>query len=208
MSRAEETLVQACQRDGNPAAFEELVTRYEKKVYNLAYRLTGNHNDACDVAQEAFVRVYTRIGDFRGDAAFSTWLYRIVCNAGKDQLRQRRRRRAVSLDAGSKPRGEAGGGPRQVPDTNPGPDEAIEKRETQHEVHLALQELSPDHRRIIVLRDLQGLGYDEISQVLGLSLGTVKSRLSRARRSLRQVLETRELIGPPDVSSSKGGDRQ
>ena len=175
-----EELVRAAAK-GNTLAFEELVRLHEKKVYALALRMCGNSEDAADVAQEAFLSAWRGLPSFRGEAGFSTWLYRLASNAAIDQLRRgKRQREEASLDDGDLPL--------DVPDRQPGPQEAVESAELQRAVADGLRELSEDHRQILLLREYQGLSYDEIAQALEVDLGTVKSRISRARRALRKIL--------------------
>ncbi|MCL5046056.1 MAG: sigma-70 family RNA polymerase sigma factor [Actinobacteria bacterium] len=193
-------LVQRSKR-GDLGAFEELVARYEKKVYNLAFRLTGNHDDADDVAQEALLRAYTSLSSFRGDSSFSTWLYRIVTNAGLDEIRRRRRRATTSLDDPLSTReGEVA---RQVPDASEGPVEIAERIEVREQVQEAINSLADDHRVVLILRDLQGLSYAEIAGILRCPLGTVRSKLSRARERLKfRLIATRVFDRPPTAQVS------
>ena len=173
-----EELVRAA-AEGDQDAFAQLVALYEKRVYALALRTTGNQEDAADVAQEAFLAAWRGLPSFRGEAGFSTWLYRLASNAAIDQLRRNRRQREeASLDAGEM----------DTPDQSPGPQEAAEGSELQRAVADGLASLSEDHRRILLLREYQELSYEEIAGQLGVDLGTVKSRLSRARGALRKIL--------------------
>ena len=166
---------------GNTLAFEELVRLHEKKVYALTLRMCGNSEDAADAAQEAFLSAWRGLPSFRGEAGFSTWLYRLTSNAAIDQLRKsKRQREEASLDDEELPL--------DVPDRQPGPQEAAESTELQRAVAGGLQELSEDHRQVLLMREYQELSYDEIAQVLEVDLGTVKSRISRARRALRKIL--------------------
>lgn len=199
----EVVLIERC-RKGDLAAFDELVGMYEKKAYNLAYRMTGNHEDASDVAQEAFLRVFNSLGDFRGDASFSTWLYRIVSNVCWDELRRRRRHFAASLDEPVAT--EEGGYVRQVMDHSPGPEESLERKELQAVVQEGINELSPDHRFAVILRDIKGLSYEEIADILDCSLGTVKSRLNRARNALKEKLLAKELFATRAVQTGERRD--
>jgi RNA polymerase sigma-70 factor, ECF subfamily len=162
-------LVRACVR-GAPEAYQELLTRYRKSALTLAYQMLGNAEDAEDVAQEAFIRVFEAVHGFRGQAAFSTWLYRIVTNLCLGHLRARRP--CVSLES-LPDRGSSEGLSRQVT-------ESLLTREV-----LAL--LPPELRAILLLREQGTLSYEEISQALGLPMGTVRSRLSKARASFREV---------------------
>ena len=175
-----EELVRAAAK-GNTDAFEQLVRLHENKVYALALRMCGNPEDANDAAQEAFLSAWRGLPSFRGEAGFATWLYRLTSNAAIDQLRRgKRQRNEASLDDTELTV--------DVPDSGPGPQEAAEGAELRMAVEAGLRELSEDHRQILVLREYQELSYDEIAETLGVDLGTVKSRISRARRSLRKIL--------------------
>ncbi len=200
---SEEDLIEQC-RKGDASAFEQIVALYEKRVYNLAYRLTGNHDDAQDMAQEAFVKVWASLKEFRGDSSFSTWLYRIVSNACLDELRRRSRRRTVSLDA---PVGDEGPA-RQVPSDEPELGYGMERDEVRRAVQQGIRGLSDHHKMIIVLRDIQGMSYEQIAEALDISLGTVKSRLNRARLSLRDRLSEMELFEEMSVRTGERGDRR
>jgi len=186
---ADETLVRRAQ-NGDQAALSELISRYERKTYTLAFRLMGNHADASDAAQEALVRVYTRLHNFRGDSAFSTWLFRVATNTCLDELRRRGRLRHASLDV-ALPTDE-GALPRQTSDESDSPTERAERREIQAAVHRAINRLPDDYRVVVVMRDLHDYSYHEIAAMLDTSLGTVKSRLHRARQALRLILRATE----------------
>ncbi len=205
-SESDQVLVDRA-RTGDHGAFEALVRRHEKNVYNLTYRMAGNHHDAADLAQEAFLRAYTRLADFGGHSAFSTWLYRVTANVCLDELRRRGRRPAASLDQANPT--DDSEVYRQVADPAPGPEEAVTRRETEAAVQAGLLELPEEFRLVVVLRDLQGYAYEEIAEVLNLPLGTVKSRLNRARLALRDVFLRMELFGKGGVEKAgpKGGRR-
>lgn len=188
-SVAEGLLIERAQ-NGDRNALSELIGRYERKAYHLAFRLMGNHADASDAAQEALVRVYTRLHNFRGDSAFSTWLFRVVTNTCLDELRRRRRIRLASLD--DPLLNEEGFLPRQAAQDSDGPVDVAERHELQWMVRQAVHRLPDDYRTVVVLRDLQDLSYYEIAQVLGTSVGTIKSRLHRARLALRSILRSTE----------------
>lgn len=176
-------------KNGDLQAFEELVCRYERKVYTVAYRMMGNYDDANDLAQEAFLRAFQSISKFRGDASFLTWLYRIVTNLCRDELRKRYRISVESLDQ------EVCLGEieikKQIPSLSPGPDEIYENNELQQELQELLTTLSPEFRLTVVLRDIQGFTYQEIAEQMECSLGTVKSRINRARNFLKGKLLAR-----------------
>ena len=178
----ENELVQAARR-GDDRAFEELVRTYEKKVYHLALRMCGNQEDAYEVAQEAFLSAWRGMKFFRGDSSFSTWLYRLTSNAAIDFMRRERRQNApdsVSLDDEEVYTEPA--------DSAPSPHQQAERSELRQALAEGLRTLSPEHRQVLLLRELQGLSYEEIAQALDLDLGTVKSRIARAREKLRKYL--------------------
>jgi RNA polymerase sigma-70 factor, ECF subfamily len=189
LTASDEVLVQRAQH-GDQAALCEIISRYERKTYNLAYRLMGNHADASDAAQEALVRIYTRLQYFRGDSAFSTWLFRVATNTCLDELRRRGRLRHASLDT-PLPTDE-GCLPRQTTAEADSPIERAEQREVQAAVRRAIHRLPEDYRAVVVLRDLHDYSYHEIAVLLGTSLGTVKSRLHRARQALRVIIRATE----------------
>jgi RNA polymerase sigma-70 factor (ECF subfamily) len=186
---SDELLVKRAQ-DGCRNSLSELICRYERKTYNLAYRLMGNHADASDAAQEALVRVCMRLQNFRGDSAFSTWLFRVVTNTCLDELRRRGRLRHASLDDALP--AEEGLVPRQAPDEGESPVEYAERHEVQAAVQRAISRLPDEYRLVVIMRDLQGLSYHEIAAMLGTTLGTIKSRLHRARQALRVIIQATE----------------
>ena len=166
---------------GDEAAFGELVRMYENKAYHLALRMCGNAEDAYDVAQDAFLAAWKGLPSFRGDAGFSTWLYRLVSNAAIDHLRRTKHQRGnVSLDDEELNI--------DAPDTAPGPLENAVEKELQQAVQDGLAQLGDDHRAVLVMREVQSLSYEEIARTLEIDLGTVKSRISRARTALRKIL--------------------
>lgn len=166
---------------GEMSALEELLGRYEGLVFNLAHRYFGNQAEAADAAQEAMVKIFRRIGEFRGHSAFKTWVYRVTTNVCLDLLRKHRIE-PLSLDDSD----EAGRPTLQVPSREDNPEEALEQEELREILTQLLATLAEDHRVILVLRDLEGLAYEEIAVILDCSLGTVKSRLARAREALRR----------------------
>ncbi|SFH31662.1 RNA polymerase, sigma-24 subunit, RpoE [Desulfotomaculum arcticum] len=203
MSLSDETLVQKSKK-GDLNAFNELVLRYEGKVFSIAYRFMGNHADASDLAQETFIRLYQSLASFRGDSSFSTWLYRITANACRDELRKHQRRRSISMDE------MIAASPANVPvaDNAYSPEDAVQRNEVQRQVQECLNELSDDHRLILVMREIQGFSYDEIAEVLQCSLGTVKSRISRARNALKERLKRKgELLSTESRLTEKGGKK-
>jgi RNA polymerase sigma-70 factor (ECF subfamily) len=193
MRQDEIRLIERCKR-GDRAAFNELLQRYEKQVYNLAYRLTGNYDDAQDIASEVFVRVFNSISKFRGDSAFSTWLFRVVTNVYLDERKRRTSHPVSSLEEYLEM--EDGPVKRQVEDGAPGPQELAEQSERTRALQEAINGLPEFQRVMITLYHVQELPYEEIAEILNMPLGTVKSRLNRARRALRdKLLAQRELFG-------------
>ena len=185
MTREEEYAVIRRVCAGDTDAFEALVTAYQKQVYNLALRTVGNEEDAADMTQEAFLRAYRSLGSFRGDSKFSVWLYRLTTNICIDFLRSRGRRPTVSLTAADEDEE-----PQEldVADDRFDPVQSLERAELRRAVQRGLASLPEDYRRILMLRELSGLSYAEIGQVLRLEEGTVKSRLFRARKKLCDCL--------------------
>lgn len=177
----EETAVIRRVLDGDADAFAPIVEAYQKTVYNLALRMTGNPEDALDVSQETFIKAYNSLSSFRGDSKFSVWLYRIASNVCLDFLRTRSRRATVSLNVQS-PDGEEG--ELEIPDERALPEEELLRTAARDAVRRGLQILPDDQRQILLLREINGLSYDEIAYVLQLEAGTVKSRIFRARKKL------------------------
>lgn len=173
-------------RRGDIAAFDQLVRTYEKSVYNTAYRLAGSYDDAADIAQEAFVRAWNNLKSFRGDSAFSTWLYRIVTNVFLDDRKRKRSRPQRSLDEAIAL--DESNVTRQFEDDTPGPEEVAEGAERRMVLERAIQTLPEAQRVVIVLYHTQGLSYEEIAEITNLPMGTVKSKLNRARLALRDRL--------------------
>jgi len=173
---------------GETDAFEVLIRRHEKKIFNLLYRWLGDYDDAAEAAQEVFISAYRSIKKFRGDSSFSTWLYRIAMNHAKDRRKSLSltRQRHVPLET-AKPDGD-GGPVTKLPHPGPDPSQNAEQQEIQERVQEALNRLDADDALLILLRDLQDVSYEEIVQALGIPLGTVKSRLHRARQALKTVL--------------------
>ena len=164
---------------GDGAAFEALVRKYQGWVFTLAYRMLGDRGEAEEMAQEIFLKAYQALKRFERKAKFSTWLYRIATNHCVNHLESRRRR----------PQGHPAPLVEQVADPTPGADRALEQDDLRRLVKEELLRLTPEHRAILVLRDIQGLAYDEIGELLGLGPGTVRSRLHRARMDLKERLK-------------------
>jgi len=193
-------------KKGDPEAFSLLVERYQRMMYTIAYRFLGNTEDASDAAQEALVRAFKNLQNFRGQCSFKTWLQHIIVNICRDVLRRTKRRTIVSLDGLQDNEFSSW----ELPDSDVNsPEEIVLVRERGEYLQKLIQALSPEYRMIIVMRDLQGFSYEEISTRLDCPVGTVKSRLSRARQFLRRHLEqAREPFATPGVYISKGGECQ
>ena len=188
---------------GDEDAFAQLVALHEKKVYNLALRMCGDPEDAWDAAQEAFLSAWRGLPSFRGEAGFSTWLYRLTSNAAIDLLRRNRRQRGeASLDDENLGIDAVDRAPSQ---------EQAEAAELRGAVTAGLFRLSDAHRQALILREVQGLSYEEIAAALAVDMGTVKSRISRARSALRKILqESGNLSGylpskPSEIVGTGGG---
>jgi RNA polymerase sigma-70 factor (ECF subfamily) len=177
---------------GRRDAFGELVSRYQGRLYNAAVRLVDNQDDAADVVQEAFLNAYQSLHTFKGDAEFFTWLYRIAFNSAISL--KRKRRAVVSLDAGGRD------GPLDPDDPSEyvRPGAALERSEDEAQLRDALERLSHEHREVLVLKDIEGYKYEEIAAILDVPIGTIRSRLHRAR------LELRDLLGPADDEHEPG----
>jgi len=192
-------------KKGSRDAFARLLQKYEKPVYHHALRMVGSPEDAADLTQEVFLKVWLGLPAFQGESSFSTWLYRLTGNACIDFLRREKKRRGdASLDDGERDLAS------HLPDPAAGPQREAEREELQKGVREGLLRLSQDHREVLVLREIDGLSYEEIGQVLNLNPGTVKSRIARARQALAKILrENGNLSGylPSDHSEhNEGGD--
>lgn len=183
-NRDESSLVEAC-RAGRTDAYGELVARYQGRLYPMVLRLVGSREDALDVLQDAFVRGFEKLDQYRGGSSFYTWIYRIAVNLAMNRLRRRRFRRVLSL---LDPRGVRPA--YDPPDESPSgaPSYEVERAEREAMVESALNSLEPDHRAVVILKDFEGRRYEEIGELLGIPVGTVRSRLHRARQQLRRRL--------------------
>lgn len=171
------------------AAYDELVRTYNASIFHVAYRMLGDSAEAADVVQEIFLKVFRNIGGFKGEAALKTWIFRIAFSEILNRLRSwKRRYRFSTLSLDGHHNGNGNGKGQYLTDSKPTPEEILESKEQEAAIQLALGKLSGDHRSIIVLRDIEGFSYTEIAEVLGVSIGTVKSRLARARADLKKSL--------------------
>ncbi len=173
-------------RTGDRQAFGKLVEQYQRRVYALAFGILRQREDAWDVAQEAFVKAYKNLDRFEGNSAFYTWLYRITYNLSIDTLREKARRETVDLDENRKVEDALQATGRT---TTGHPDEMAQRKELADVLKKAMHKLSDKHRAIIVLREVEGLSYEEMAEVLGISKGTVMSRLFHARQNLQSLLK-------------------
>ncbi len=186
MNEAE--LIKKC-KNGDTEAFSDLVLKYEGKFINYAFKMLRDESEAQDAAQEAFLRAYRKINTFSGNSAFSTWLYAILNNICLDILRKKKRtgeENHISINQESSEDDEY---EIQIEDTSAGPYESLQKKTAYEALYKALDELSEEHKEVLVMRDLNGLEYDEIAKITNTTLGTVKSRISRGRLNLRKILE-------------------
>ncbi|HET6421763.1 MAG TPA: sigma-70 family RNA polymerase sigma factor [Geobacteraceae bacterium] len=184
-------LVSAC-KQGDMDAFDALVRKYQKKMFNIAFRITGDHDDACETVQEAFLSACRGVKGFRGDSCFSTWLTAITVNLARNRLKQmqgRRCREVLSLD--DPIRTENGCMAADPPSDAETAQEQLERQELRRQVWECIGYLHPDFRSVLVLRDMQDFSYEEIGGMLKLALGTVKSRISRAREAIRDCLKSK-----------------
>lgn len=171
---------------GDLDAFNKIIEKYQKKVFNIAYNYVGNVEDASDLAQEAFLRVYTSLNGFRNESSFKTWLYNITANACKDELRKRKKFNMVSFDSPVIYNGHEL--KKEYKSDSFTPEESYEIKENQETVRKIISILPEDYKIILTLREFEELSYDEISEVLSCSIGTVKSRLSRARKMFKDEM--------------------
>ena len=181
MSGDDHRLIRDCLQ-GQTNAFGELVQRYQDRLYNTVYRLLDNAEDARDVVQDAFLSAYQSLDSFKGDSLFFTWLYRIAVNAAFSLKRKQRATLSIY-------RGEEGGGHEpHDPSLTSQPDHALESADEERRIQQALNRLSPEHRVVLIMKDMEGQKYDIMAEVLGVPIGTIRSRLHRARMELREII--------------------
>jgi len=185
--RSDIKLIKRCKR-GEEAAFEQLLNRYRGAIFNLCYRMTRHPEDARDLAQEIFIKVFSLLDRYDDHFAFSSWLFRIATNHCIDHLR-RNRLRFLSLEGGFGPDGDTM--EIQLPDSGPHPDTVLQRKEAISRLDEVIAELPPHYRVITLLRHDQQLSYEEIATILDLPLGTVKARIHRARNLIKQMLKAR-----------------
>jgi len=185
MTREEEDILIAQVQEGDNASFELLVIENQTKVYNLALRMVGNAEDAYDMSQEAFIKAYNSLAFFRGESRFSVWLYRLTTNVCLDFLRSQGRKQHGSLTYMNN---EDDDKELEIPDDRFSPETLAEKKELREAVNHGLMSLPKEYRAILLLREIDGLSYEEIAEALSLEEGTVKSRIFRARKRLCAIL--------------------
>lgn len=189
----ESAIIQRCV-DGDDTAFDLIVSRYQDMVYNLALRLLGSREEALDLSQEVFFQIYRKLSSFRQDSSLRTWIYRIAINRAKNRQRWWRRRElemtAVAVEEVDRDNSWVLSAAIKTNDRE-APDEALQRKELGDILHEAIAALPFDQRTILLLKEIDGLSYEDIAGTLNLALGTVKSRLARARRALRDKLDPR-----------------
>ena len=196
----EAALIASAQR-GHLPAFNQLILHYQSLAYNVAYRILADPDSASDATQDGFIKAFSRIGQYRG-GSFKAWLLRIITNTCYDMLRARRRRPTSSLDKedeDSDPEHDD-----TLQDTAERPDEYVMRQELAGTIQAAISQLPPDQRTVLVLCDVEGLDYQEIAEATGAALGTVKSRLSRARARVRDILLSQKELLPPRYRLTDG----
>lgn len=179
-------------RGGDRAAFEQLVLNNQRRTFNVVYRILGDYDEALDLTQEVFMQAHRSLAQFRGEARFGSWLLAIAVNQCRNRLKHWKRRERARHESLSEPIGEAGSALlRELPDPGTTAAEALEGRQLEGLVHEELKHLEEEYRTVLVLRDLQGVAYEEIARLLAVPVGTVKSRLHRGRTELRERLRLR-----------------
>jgi RNA polymerase sigma-70 factor (ECF subfamily) len=199
MNRAENKTQQAMDHDsamvrafleGDRQGFDNLVIKYKDRIFNLCYRFLGDYQDANDAAQDVFIKVYRSLKRFRFESAFSTWLHKIAVNTCKNRLSSRAYKNRKKTDTIDATDGDNPHGPSVVPVSNHSnsPVAALEKKERMAQIQKAIDSLPGSKKMVVVMRDMEGLSYEEIANATGLNLGTVKSKIARARLDLRNKL--------------------
>ena len=206
MTKEEESRLVRDILKGDADAFETLVREHQTRVYNLALRMTGSPEDALDMSQETFLKAWRTLGKFRGDCSLGSWLYRITYNLCIDLLRKNKRRQTDKLVSLEDP-GEDGR-PLELPDVSGDPQRVLESAEGRQAIWDCMDALPEEQRHILLLREVSGLSYEEIGEQLGLELGTVKSRIFRARTKLANLLTERGTFTPAPASTVQNKGRR
>jgi RNA polymerase sigma-70 factor, ECF subfamily len=181
-------LVKRCQ-EGDTEAFDELVTRYRTRVFGMIYNMVHSEQDAWDLAQDSFVKAWKSIKRFRGQSSFYTWIYRIVMNVTIDWLRKKQIKAGGAEFDDSIQLKEVDPASKTMPKADVLPSESMEQKEIRSEIDKAIAQLSPEHRAVILMKEIDGMQYHEIAETLGCSIGTVMSRLFYARKKLQNLLK-------------------
>jgi len=189
-------------KDGDTAAFEEFVYENEKKIYNIAYHYTGNEHDASDITQDVFIRIYKNIQNFHEKSSLSTWVYQIAVNTSIDHLRKKKRQNEISLTQND----ENEDSQWDIPDSGYEPEQNYERTELCETIRQCIQKLPDDQKQVIILRDINGFSYAEISKILSLEEGTIKSRIFRARNKLKVILKKAGTFSGSQSSNIRKGD--
>ncbi|MGE5329422.1 MAG: RNA polymerase sigma factor [Deltaproteobacteria bacterium] len=190
--QSEQILIKRC-KDGDLQAFEELISKYETKVFNITFRILGDYTQAEDVSQDIMVKVFRTIKGFKEQSSFYTWLYRITVNECMDMVKKRKRTLTYSIDSPLDT--EDGEIKTEIQDSSESVEGTVERNELRRYLADAMNSLSPEHKTVIVLRDVQGFSYEEIAEIIKCPPGTVKSRINRARLELKNLLmKNRELF--------------
>ena len=177
--------------EGETSLYEYFLDKYSQQVFVLIVRIVENQEDAEELTQDTFLKAFEHLSSFKAESSFSTWIYRITANTCIDEMRKRKGRQSFSLE--EELESEEGSMQRQVADAGETPEESMLREEQKSEILQALESLSPEHKVAVILRDIKGLSYEEIAEILELTLGTVKSRISRGRNQLKQeILKLRE----------------
>ena len=201
MTREDEARLVRDIRAGDGDAFETLVREHQTRVYNLALRMMGNPEDALDISQETFLKAWRTFGKFRGECSLGSWLYRIATTLSIDLMRKNKRRQQDKLVSLDDP-GEDGRA-MELPDLSGDPQAALERAEGRRAVWECMEELPREQKLILILRDVNGLSYEEIGEALALELGTVKSRIFRARAKIAKMLTDRGTFAPVPASKAQ-----
>jgi RNA polymerase sigma-70 factor (ECF subfamily) len=172
-------------QEGDAEAYEELIFRHRDKIYSRAFSMMRNEDEALDLSQEAWIKAWKRLKQFQGEASFTTWMTRIVINLCLDQIRKNKRTQSESID---RIESDFGGIEKRLPVVDVNPTEGLERQEIREKIDKAMDELSEDHRTVIVLHQFEGLEYKEVAKKMNCSIGTVMSRLFYARRKLASIL--------------------
>jgi RNA polymerase sigma-70 factor (ECF subfamily) len=188
-------------REGEQAAFEQLVVNHQRRAFNVAYRILGDYDEALDLAQEAFLQAQRALRQFRGEARFGAWFLAIVVNLCRNRLKHWKRRARARHDSLSDPIGEEGSDlHRELPDPGPTALDRLEARQLEELVREEMGQIDEEYRTVLVLRELQDVAYEEIAKILGVPVGTVKSRLHRGRAELHARLRRRLAPDPKEVT--------